>query len=1034
MDWLDNSAVTTDEIIYNGVSDLFAEQDGQADSQGGMDPGIIASLQQASEISVFEERPSGTDIGINVSWFSDSRSNDFVPFINQLKGARPWDDPSNLGRMTYDENGYPTSIPGYYVASSLLIRSADVEGIAPMTGEFRLYGQGGGVISLKGSAQGKLVDRVDTGRLATEVIEGETYWYVDVKFSTMGEDIALLNMLIHSFHRGDHIHDLALVHATHLDEFRDGEIFSPELIKDLQGYETLRLMNWTRANKIQEDGNGWGEEGSNWTSPDPEQRYVGTSYYTFNNNAGSKMNEGRFEVSAPIEYIVALANEVGADPWIALPVDISNSRAKEIAEYVSQHLDKDLTSRWEYGNELFNDAIGFEGYRYSISMAHKTFANFTEIGAGAAAEWAAYRGTQIYGIIRNTLEQDDVSARFVAPGWAFSASLNADGSLVENSYLARYFAAAEARKLDDSAPLPLEVVTDYSVAMYYGSTLAGRHPDVSVVHHILNTVKGSEAQAAELADWLLFGSDAKNFAELTRDQLGHPMTGVTWTRDLDIGVAPLIWADIQAGLDPLTELGTVLRLVGNVLQYRGVQAQNWTTVLVFDNVPGKTLLEMIQDVDLVGYGGKLRGVVYCGLASSLANSSTMRLASHAGYAEALGLNFVAYEGGSHLSYPVENAFAMYDAYNNSIAGAKVFARWLEIMSEGGLDEYVHFMSHDRTNGNDWWGVQDYVGQDISGEPEAIVLRKAMEAFDPDYDPETSGPLADAENVRTTETGRLVVDLPVVWKGNEAWTINADGSATESGGSIKQLVLKNLLPVAGGSSYTMTLDIGLQGSDATEVRIVARAVTGGSADLLTWRGMVSNGDTLEFDLGQIPEGLSSLYLVVQRVGVDRSGSLTISNADVDEVQPVKEGALEEEVRPLTTLDDGAWVAGAGWSLSDGEAAAMAGTTSRLTLNAPLDVKPGGRYEVSFTVMLDGADSTQLRVVGRAMGGGADEVLRWRGDVTNGQVVTLTMDQIPLYRDLLDLIVTRGGTMTGTLTLRHLMVMEVAQAADMKTLPV
>ena len=80
---------------------------------------------------IFEEQRSAMQVGINVSWFSGSQANNIVPFINQLKGARPWDDPSNSGQMLYDENGYPLTVPGHYVVSQLLIRSSDLQGIPP---------------------------------------------------------------------------------------------------------------------------------------------------------------------------------------------------------------------------------------------------------------------------------------------------------------------------------------------------------------------------------------------------------------------------------------------------------------------------------------------------------------------------------------------------------------------------------------------------------------------------------------------------------------------------------------------------------------------------------------------------------------------------------------------------------------------------------------------------------------------------------------------------------------------------------------
>ncbi|SFD54646.1 hypothetical protein, partial [Tritonibacter multivorans] len=528
----------------------------------------------------------GTRIGANVAWFSGSRANNLVIFVNQLKGARPWDDPANTGRMAYDANGYPTRVPDGYVASQLLVRSKDVANIPPHTGTFRLFGQGSGVFSLVLSSNKGAERQIRTALLPTEEIGGKTYWYVDVDFE-IGEDaLTQLRMRSFSVMPGDHIRDLALVHHTHLTAFRNGHIFAPEFVADLQAYDSLRFMDWMRANKIEEDGDGWSKAGSDWTSPNPEQRFVSPSYYTFNNHAGGPKNEGRFEVTVPISHIVALANRTGTDPWITLPVDTTDARAAELGRYVATHLDPSLTVFWEYGNELFNTSRGFEGYRYAMKMAGETFGPLPEAeGPLAVVEWAAYRGPQLYQILGQAFEAQGRKARFVAPGWAFSGSLRRNGSLNDKGYLVRYFRAAASRAKNDGTPLPLEVVTDYSVAMYFGGTLADTRPDAPVVYHIRDSVQGAEAQALALADWLTFGADPQTTVELTPAQIEAPRRNVVWSEDLDIAATPLIWADIQAGLDPIKDLDKVLRLSGTQLQYKGVSAPDWVTVAQFDSVP-----------------------------------------------------------------------------------------------------------------------------------------------------------------------------------------------------------------------------------------------------------------------------------------------------------------------------------------------------------------------------------------------------------------------------------------------------------------
>ncbi|MEO0390464.1 MAG: hypothetical protein AAF218_05930 [Pseudomonadota bacterium] len=823
----------------------------------------------------FERAVSATDIGMNVAWFSGSRANNLVLFINQIKGARPWDDPFNLGGMRYDQNGYPTVIPGAYVVSQLLIRSADMHGIAPHDGRFRLYGQGAGTFSVISTARGVEVGPVKTTSLPSEQVNGTAFWYTDVDFTIdPGAEISQIKMQIHDLAQGNHIRNLALVHHSHLEVYRQGAVFAPELEQDLEVYGALRLMDWMRANRIEEQGDGWRDEGSDWSSPTPDQRYVSPGFYTFNNHAGGRRNEGRFEVSVPIEHIVLLANRTGADPWINLPVDITDARAAMLARYVAAHLDETLTARWEYGNELFNSAIGFEGYRYAIRMARARFGADLPEGPNTAVEWAAYRGPQLYNVVADAMAEHRRTARYVAPGWAFSSSLSHDGGL-NRGYLVRYFNAAQSRAMNDGTPLPLDIVTDYAVAMYFGGTMAAGRPDAPVVSHILRTVDGTDAQAHKLADWLLFGASPDRFVHVTRRALETPLTDVPL--DGDIGVAPLIAEDVAAGLNPLTDLAQVLRLRGARLQYRGQQSQAWRDVLVFQAPPKISLQAMIDQVRLVGHGGRLSGQFYSGLRSGLGPNTGWRLDAHGDYAKALGLNFVAYEGGSHLAAPMQGAWEMYQAFNTGTAGARVLARWLEIMSDKGLDEYIHFMSHNRTNAGDWWGVQDYIGQPIADSPEAQVLRQAIAAFDPAAEASFTGPLKDAGQVQVTRTGQLRAALPARWLDAAPWSIGPNGEAYEAAGDTRQLRLAAPLPIDPAVQYTFEFDVRLEDAAQADMRVVARVLGQPTAQLFRWQSVVQDGVHISLEVGPFEPGQKAVTIAVQRVGQAREGTLTLRNA-------------------------------------------------------------------------------------------------------------------------------------------------------------
>jgi hypothetical protein len=102
---------------------------------------------------------------------------------------------------------------------------------------------------------------------------------------------------------------------------------------------------------------------------------------------------------------------------------------------------------------------------------------------------------------------------------------------------------------------------------------------------------------------------------------------------------------------------------------------------------------------------------------------------------------------------------------------------------------------------------------------------------------------------------------------------------EQAGTNEQLRLSQFIPVTSGSDYSVEIDVGLTGASTTQLRIVARAMGGEVTEVARWQGDVTDGSRIVVDLGALSQSHDRLNLVVQRVGSDRSGVVTVRNTNV-----------------------------------------------------------------------------------------------------------------------------------------------------------
>jgi hypothetical protein len=171
---------------------------------------------------------------------------------------------------------------------------------------------------------------------------------------------------------------LTLIRQDHAKLFASGEIFTPEFLSQVTGFDTLRFMDWLATN-------------------------------------GSSVTDALIPVSAPsythgvpIEIVIALANKTGAKPWLTLPHLASDALVMEVLAKLKAGLRPDIRPTIEYSNEVWN--FGFPQARYAQDQAAALW------GAGTpGATYYGYRSGQIAKLARGSGARIVLGCQTVVP-------------------------------------------------------------------------------------------------------------------------------------------------------------------------------------------------------------------------------------------------------------------------------------------------------------------------------------------------------------------------------------------------------------------------------------------------------------------------------------------------------------------------------------------------------------------------------------------------------------------------------------------
>jgi len=244
------------------------------------------------------------------------------PFVNVMKSARGWTghvkgqwggwgEDELIAGGYLDADGWVTKMPPNLSHIESFILTNQPPEATSTSGRYRLTYKGEGKINVGGLAQNITAN------------SGEI-WF-DFK---PGEDpVGISIYTTDPKGTGDYIRDIAVVKESNIPLFEVGVQFNPLWIHRINGLRSLRFMDWMFTN---------GSKISNWTQrPKPhDYTYVGKG--------------------VPVEVMVALSNQIGADPWFNMPHLADDEYSRNFATYVRDNLDPKLKAYVEYSNEVWN--------------------------------------------------------------------------------------------------------------------------------------------------------------------------------------------------------------------------------------------------------------------------------------------------------------------------------------------------------------------------------------------------------------------------------------------------------------------------------------------------------------------------------------------------------------------------------------------------------------------------------------------------------------------------------------------------------
>lgn len=255
--------------------------------------------------------------------------------------------------------------------------------------------------------------------------------------------------------------------------------FNPWFLESLRGFQVLRFMDWQATN--------------------------GSRQVRFEDRTRPDSQTQASEQGVALEYMVELANTLGADPWFCMPHGADDDYVRRFARAVRERLDPDRAVYVEYSNEVWNG--GFEQSRHAEERGRAL-----GLGAPEGLRYYALRSVQIFAIWAEEFGGTERLRRVLA-------SQNA------NPWASEQILDFEVRGV------PAHRHADYlAVAPYFsGANLDGCDPGSDVAKLAKATPEAIlERAAADVPRTLALAEQHRRLAEARRNAEGRPLALIAY--------------------------------------------------------------------------------------------------------------------------------------------------------------------------------------------------------------------------------------------------------------------------------------------------------------------------------------------------------------------------------------------------------------------------------------------------------------------------------------------------------------------------
>lgn len=341
--------------------------------------------------------PARSGVGLNLGGWA-TWADDF-PLVDFFKRSQVWltqcqpkQDPSctdfekgqqpfntkEQDKLDLDADGWVRSLPAegdksvkFRQVSALLFRSG---GVHPQ-GRYVVLYDGKGTLAFT-QANRNVVVKAEAGRVELDINDRNLL----ITLSEIDKANPVRNIRVHppggvcERNLLQHVAGPAACSGPASGKFIPYEKYSglwhPLYLQDLRGFRALRFLDWTATND---------SELVHWRD---RPRLAQASW------------TGRLGV--PVEILFDLARQTGADPWINLPVRVSDDYVQQFARLALERLPPQATLLLELGNEPWN--YGFKASHWIREQAQLKWGGGKTAGTNEyalASNWYGWRSVQV---------------------------------------------------------------------------------------------------------------------------------------------------------------------------------------------------------------------------------------------------------------------------------------------------------------------------------------------------------------------------------------------------------------------------------------------------------------------------------------------------------------------------------------------------------------------------------------------------------------------------------------------------------------